>query len=70
MSVTAFPVLARILTERNLLSTWIGSVAIACAAIDDVTAWIFLAAIMALTAHGVRPFWLTLTIPEFISARW
>ena len=61
MSVTAFPVLARILTERNLLSTWIGSVAIACAAIDDVTAWIFLAAIMALTAHGVRPFWLTLT---------
>lgn len=63
MSVTAFPVLARILTERNLLTTWTGSVAIACAAIDDVTAWIFLAAIVALAAHSehVRPFWLTLT---------
>jgi Kef-type K+ transport system membrane component KefB len=44
ISVTAFPVLARILSERNLLSTKIGAVAIACAAVDDVTAWILLAA--------------------------
>jgi Kef-type K+ transport system membrane component KefB len=43
MSVTAFPVLARILMERNLLGTHLGSVAIACAAVDDVTAWILLA---------------------------
>src|SRR5689334_5220128 len=39
MSVTAFPVLARILVEQNLLRTKIGAVTIACAAVDDVTAW-------------------------------
>ena len=43
MSVTAFPVLARILKERNLLSTDLGRVAISCAAVDDVTAWLLLA---------------------------
>jgi Kef-type K+ transport system membrane component KefB len=45
MSVTAFPVLARILTERNMLRTRVGSVAITCAAVDDVTAWCILAGI-------------------------
>jgi Kef-type K+ transport system membrane component KefB len=60
MSVTAFPVLARILMERNLLGTRLGSVAIACAAIDDLTAWILLAVIVALTKHdaNARPLWL------------
>src|SRR5688572_2360670 len=43
MSVTAFPVLARILTERNLHKTNIGAIAITCAAVDDVTAWCMLA---------------------------
>ncbi|HEX2832503.1 MAG TPA: cation:proton antiporter [Thermoanaerobaculia bacterium] len=43
MSITAFPVLARILTERNLLRTKIGNTVIACAAVDDVTAWSILA---------------------------
>lgn len=43
MSITAFPVLARILTERNLTRTKVGAVAITCAAIDDVTAWCMLA---------------------------
>jgi Kef-type K+ transport system membrane component KefB len=42
MSVTAFPVLARILLERNLLETSLGAVAIACAAVDDITAWTLL----------------------------
>ena len=51
MSVTAFPVLARILMERNLLATRLGSVAIACAAVDDMTAWILLAVIVAMTKH-------------------
>src|SRR6185295_9353028 len=46
MSVTAFPVLARILTEHNMLRTRIGAVAIACAAVDDVTAWCILAGII------------------------
>jgi Kef-type K+ transport system membrane component KefB len=48
MSVTAFPVLARILTERNLLRTRVGTLTIACAAVDDVTAWCILAAIIAI----------------------
>lgn len=43
MSVTAFPVLARILSERNLLTSRVGAMAIACAAADDVAAWCILA---------------------------
>lgn len=49
MSVTAFPVLARILSERNLLQSRVGAIAIACAAVDDVTAWCLLAVVVALT---------------------
>ncbi|MFA5939986.1 MAG: cation:proton antiporter [Sinimarinibacterium sp.] len=48
MSVTAFPVLARILEERGLLQTALGRNAIACAAIDDVSAWCLLAFVVAL----------------------
>jgi Kef-type K+ transport system membrane component KefB len=48
MSITAFPVLARILAERNLLHTKIGTVAIACAAVDDVTGWCVLAGVVLL----------------------
>jgi Kef-type K+ transport system membrane component KefB len=43
MSVTAFPVLARILTDRGLTGTRMGTVALTCAAVDDVTAWCLLA---------------------------
>lgn len=43
MSVTAFPVLARILGDRRIQSTPLGVTAIACAAVDDVTAWCLLA---------------------------
>jgi Kef-type K+ transport system membrane component KefB len=43
LSVTAFPVLARILTDNALTRTPMGSVALSCAAIDDVTAWCLLA---------------------------
>jgi Kef-type K+ transport system membrane component KefB len=46
MSITAFPVLARILTERNMLNSRLGTVAIACAAVDDVTGWCILAYIV------------------------
>lgn len=49
MSVTAFPVLARILAERNLMRTRLGAVTIACAAVDDVTAWCILAGVVALS---------------------
>jgi Kef-type K+ transport system membrane component KefB len=60
MSITAFPVLARILTERNLHKTQIGAVAITCAAIDDVTAWCLLAFVIAVArAAGIGPGLLT-----------
>jgi Kef-type K+ transport system membrane component KefB len=48
MSITAFPVLARILVERRLLRTRVGAVTIACAAVDDVTAWCVLAFVVAI----------------------
>jgi Kef-type K+ transport system membrane component KefB len=47
MSVTAFPVLARILAERGLVRTEVGAVSLACAAVDDVTAWCLLAFVVA-----------------------
>lgn len=47
MSVTAFPVLARIIEERGLTTSYLGTTAIACAAVDDVTAWCILAAVIA-----------------------
>ncbi|HVF14476.1 MAG TPA: cation:proton antiporter, partial [Acidimicrobiales bacterium] len=47
MSITAFPVLARILTERRMYRTEIGALALACAAIDDILAWSLLAVVLA-----------------------
>jgi Kef-type K+ transport system membrane component KefB len=56
MSITAFPVLARILTERNLHRTQVGTLAISCAAVDDVTAWCILALVIAVArAKGLAP---------------
>ena len=46
MSVTAFPVLARMLTERGILRTRLGTITIAAAAVDDVTAWCILAVVI------------------------
>lgn len=43
MSVTAFPVLARILSDRKMQKTRMGVIALTCAAVDDVTAWCLLA---------------------------
>ncbi|MGH9940180.1 MAG: cation:proton antiporter, partial [Blastocatellia bacterium] len=52
MSVTAFPVLARILTESRLLGTKVGAMSIACAAFGDITAWCLLAIVVALVRVG------------------
>jgi Kef-type K+ transport system membrane component KefB len=52
MSITAFPVLARILAERNLTKTRMGNTVIACAAVDDVTAWCILAFVVVLARAG------------------
>jgi Kef-type K+ transport system membrane component KefB/nucleotide-binding universal stress UspA family protein len=49
MSITAFPVLARIITENNLQGTRLGALALTCAAVDDVTAWCLLAVAIAVT---------------------
>jgi len=54
MSITAFPVLARILEDRNLSQTNLGSIALTCAAVDDVTAWCILALVIAIVqASGI-----------------
>jgi Kef-type K+ transport system membrane component KefB len=62
MSVTAFPVLARILIERGQLQSRLGTVAIASAAVDDVTGWCILAYIVVLTrsAHSGTSIWVTI----------
>ncbi len=49
MSVTAFPVLARILTDRGIHKTQLGSLTLTCAAIDDVSAWCLLAFVVSVT---------------------
>lgn len=52
MSITAFPVLARIVQERKLTGTPLGTLAITCAAADDVTAWCILACVVAIAQAG------------------
>jgi Kef-type K+ transport system membrane component KefB len=52
MSITAFPVLARILAERRMLKRPVGALAIACAAIDDVTAWFLIALATTIAVSG------------------
>ncbi len=54
MAITAFPVLARLLTEKKMLATRIGTLALTCAAVDDVMAWCLLALVIAVVhANGV-----------------
>jgi len=64
MSITAFPVLARIVDERGLTGTRLGSMAIACAAVDDATAWCLLAGVVAVAqaGDGLRSFMTTLLL--------
>ncbi len=69
MSITAFPVLARILEERRIQSTPLGTTALMCAAVDDVAAWTLLAIALTLLPNGnhsvpfvYRILWLVLYI--------
>jgi Kef-type K+ transport system membrane component KefB len=55
MSITAFPVLARIIEERHMQGTALGTTAILCAAVDDVVAWTLLAVALALIGHDGGP---------------
>jgi Kef-type K+ transport system membrane component KefB len=52
MSITAFPVLARIIKDRGLGGTNLGSMALACAASNDITAWCILAILVAVIKAG------------------
>ncbi|GGB80879.1 cation:proton antiporter [Dyadobacter sediminis] len=52
LSITAFPVLARIVQERGLSKTKLGTMVITCAATDDITAWCILAAVIAIVKAG------------------
>jgi Kef-type K+ transport system membrane component KefB len=63
MAITAFPVLARILTDRGLLATPIGALALACASIDDVLAWSLLAVVTALAGATAASWRVLLVIP-------
>ncbi|NP_001159300.1 Cation/H(+) antiporter 19-like [Zea mays] len=70
LSITAFPVLARILTELKLLTTDLGRLALSAAAVDDVMAWILLALAIALSGSGspIVSLWVLLTAAAFVAA--
>jgi Kef-type K+ transport system membrane component KefB len=77
MSITAFPVLARILDETGLRETRLGAVAIASAAFGDVVAWLILAAILAFSAPmagqrgvGMTLAWLAAYLVAMVVFRW
>jgi Kef-type K+ transport system membrane component KefB len=68
MSVTAFPVLARILSDRGLLKSPLGGVALACAAVDDVLAWTLLAVVVTLANAGEGETWrVALALPYVLA---
>lgn len=52
MSITAFPVLARILQEHGMTGSRLGSTAIACAAVGDIAAWCLLAVVVGVVQSG------------------
>ena len=64
MAATAFPVLARILTDRGLHRTRIGGLALASAAIADVLAWCLLAVVVALAGSSAQ--WKVLLAIPFV----
>jgi Kef-type K+ transport system membrane component KefB len=70
MSVTAFPVLARILDETGLRETKLGAVAIACAAFGDVIAWLLLAAILAFSSALRTMYLLAIYVAAMLVIRW
>jgi len=57
MSITAFPVLARILVDRGMYRTALGSLVLACAAVDDILAWALLAVVLAVVKTGTFLAW-------------
>ncbi|CAN1189594.1 Cation/H(+) antiporter 17 [Linum perenne] len=70
LSITAFPVLARILAELKLLTTDVGRMAMSAAAVNDVVAWILLALAIALSGTGspLVSLWVLLSGAGFVAA--
>ncbi|WP_326664927.1 cation:proton antiporter [Streptomyces sp. NBC_00385] len=66
MAVTAFPVLARIIADRGLAATRLGTTALACAAIADLMAWALLAVVVAVATGGQMQWRLALLIPYVV----
>ncbi len=62
MSVTAFPVLARILTDQKINKSRMGTIALTCAAVDDVTAWCLLAFVVSVTQAKLDGAFITLVL--------
>ncbi|HKQ61593.1 MAG TPA: cation:proton antiporter [Candidatus Polarisedimenticolaceae bacterium] len=68
MSVTAFPVLARILTDRRMQATPLGVMALTCAAVDDVTAWCLLAFLVGVVQARGAGAWGTVALTVLVIA--
>lgn len=62
MSITAFPVLARILTDRGIHRSRLGVLALTCAAVDDVLAWCMLAFVVGVIQAQLRQALLTIVL--------
>jgi Kef-type K+ transport system membrane component KefB len=68
MSVTAFPVLARILTDRRMHKSRMGAMTLTCAAVDDVTAWCLLAVVVSIVkARSAGAIWTIAMALTFIA---
>jgi Kef-type K+ transport system membrane component KefB len=65
-AITAFPVLARILAERGMQRTRIGSLALAAASVNDVLAWILLAAVVIVAKSTSSSDWRLLLLPAYV----
>lgn len=69
LAVTSFPVLARILAELKLINTEIGKVAMSCALVNDMCAWVLLALAIALAENGttsLASLWVILSSIGFV----
>jgi Kef-type K+ transport system membrane component KefB len=68
LSVTAFPVLARILSDKNLHRTRMGALALTCAAVDDITAWCLLALVVSIAhARTSQALWAVMLTFAFVA---
>jgi Kef-type K+ transport system membrane component KefB len=66
-AITAFPVLARILAERGMQRTRIGSLALAAASVNDVLAWILLAAVVIVAKSASSSDWRLFLLPVYVA---